>query len=67
MRLIRTLAMFVVFAVISATAVFAAEKIFIKEYTYQASEIDSKVTSRAIALEQAKRLVLEELGTYLIS
>lgn len=25
----------------------AAEKIFIKEYTYQASEIDSKVTSRA--------------------
>ncbi|MBI5886023.1 MAG: tetratricopeptide repeat protein [Deltaproteobacteria bacterium] len=46
---------------------FAAEKIFIKEYTYQASEIDSKVTSRAQALEQAKRLVLEELGTYLIS
>jgi tetratricopeptide (TPR) repeat protein len=46
---------------------FAAEKIFVKEYTYQASEIDSKVTSRAIALEQAKRLVLEELGTYLIS
>ncbi|MBI5886727.1 MAG: tetratricopeptide repeat protein [Deltaproteobacteria bacterium] len=45
----------------------AAEKIFIKEYTYQASEIDSKVTSRAQALEQAKRLVLEELGTYLIS
>ncbi|OGQ53210.1 MAG: hypothetical protein A3J24_02300 [Deltaproteobacteria bacterium RIFCSPLOWO2_02_FULL_53_8] len=44
----------------------AAEKIFIKEYTYQASEIDSKVTSRAQALEQAKRLVLEELGTYLI-
>lgn len=46
---------------------FAAEKIFIKEYTYQASEIDSKVTSRAMALEQAKRLVLEELGTYLSS
>jgi len=46
---------------------FAAEKVFIKEYTYQASEIDSKVTSRAQALEQAKRLVLEELGTYLMS
>ncbi|MBI5970454.1 MAG: tetratricopeptide repeat protein [Deltaproteobacteria bacterium] len=46
---------------------FAAEKVFIREYTYQASEIDSKVTSRAQALEQAKRLVLEELGTYLMS
>jgi len=40
---------------------------FIKEYTYQASEIDSKVTARAIAVEQVKRLVLEELGTYLMS
>ncbi|MBU4321013.1 MAG: hypothetical protein KJ739_08000 [Nitrospinae bacterium] len=40
---------------------------FEKEYTYQASEIDSKASSRAIALEQIKRLLLEELGTYLIS
>jgi tetratricopeptide (TPR) repeat protein len=41
--------------------------IFVKDYTYQASEIDSKVTCRAIALEQVKRLLLEELGTYLES
>ena len=46
---------------------FAEVKIFEKEYTYQASEIDSKVTSRAIAVEQVKRLVLEELGTYLMA
>src|SRR5208283_5252357 len=46
---------------------FAETKMFIKEYTYQASEIDSKVSSRAIALEQVKRLLLEEMGTYLIS
>src|SRR3972149_6953418 len=46
---------------------FAEIKIFEKEYTYQASEIDSKVTSRAIAVEQVKRLVLEELGTYLMA
>src|SRR3990170_5551095 len=46
---------------------FAGVKIFEKEYTYQASEIDSKVTSRAIAVEQVKRLVLEELGTYLMA
>jgi tetratricopeptide (TPR) repeat protein len=42
-------------------------KTYIKEYIYEASEIDSKVTSRAIALEQVKRMLLEELGTYLES
>jgi len=45
----------------------AALKIFIKEYTYQASELDSKVTCRTNATEQVKRLLLEELGTYLES
>ena len=40
---------------------------FQKEYTYQASEYDSKVSCRALALEQVKRLLLEELGTYLES
>jgi len=55
-------------AVLSATNVALAEiKVFEKEYTYQASELDSKVSSRAIALEQIKRLLLEEFGTYLIS
>jgi len=42
-------------------------KTFTKEYTHQASDLDSKISSRAIALEQAKRLLLEEVGTYLIS
>ncbi len=45
----------------------AETRIFVKEYSYQASEADSKLTSRAIALEQIKRLLLEELGTYLTS
>jgi hypothetical protein len=40
-------------------------KTFVKEYTYQASEFDSKASCRTIALEQVKRLLLEELGTYL--
>ncbi len=40
---------------------------FIKEYTYMASDLDSKISSRAIALEQTKRALLEQLGTYLIS
>jgi tetratricopeptide (TPR) repeat protein len=42
-------------------------KTFVKEYTYQVSDYDSKISSRAIALEQVKRLLLEEVGTYLIS
>jgi len=46
---------------------FADTKTFIKEYTYQASDFDSKISSRTIALEQVKRLLLEEVGTYLIS
>lgn len=50
-----------------ATPVFAESKFFVKEYTYQAGEYDSKVTCRTLALEQAKRLLLEELGTYLES
>lgn len=45
----------------------AENKTFIKEYIYMASDIDSKVSSRAIALEQVKRALLEQLGTYLIS
>lgn len=46
---------------------FAELKSFEKEYTYQASEFDSKASSRTIALEQVKRLLLEELGSYLES
>jgi len=45
----------------------AETKTFVKEYTYQASELDSKASSRTIALEQVKRLLLEELGSYLES
>lgn len=45
----------------------AETKTFIKDYTYQASDFDSKMSSRTIALEQVKRLLLEEVGTYLSS
>jgi len=45
----------------------AGSKTFTMEYTYQASEQDSKVSCRTNALNQVKRLLLEELGTYLES
>ena len=60
--------MIIAASILSAfTVIFAETKVFEKEYTYQASELDSKVSSRSIALEQVKRLLLEELGTYLVS
>jgi tetratricopeptide (TPR) repeat protein len=40
---------------------------YTRDYRYQASEADSKLSSRTIAFEQVKRLLLEELGTYVIS
>ena len=52
---------------IYAAIVFAEIKSLIKEYTYEASELDSKTSCRAIALEQVKRELLEELGSYIES
>jgi len=51
----------------SFSTTFAESKTFIKEYTYQASEDDSRNSSRTLALLEVKRLLLEELGTYLES
>lgn len=51
----------------STVLAFAEVKALIKEYTYQASELDSKTSCRAIAIEQVKRELLEELGTYVES
>jgi TPR repeat protein len=45
----------------------AEEQTYLREYTYQASEADSKITARAIALQEVKRLLLSELGTHVSS
>ncbi len=57
----------ILFVVFNVHLSFAEVKTFIKEYTYQASEEDSRNSSRTIALREVKRLLLEELGTYLES
>ena len=46
---------------------YSQTKTFVREYTYTAGEADSKITSRAIALDQVKRILLEEIGVYLQS
>ena len=45
--------------------VLAEKKIFEREYTYQAGDNDSKISSRTIALTEVRKLLLEELGVYL--
>ena len=45
----------------------AKNKSFIREYFYNASEADSKLSARAIAITQVKELLLEELGAYIHS
>ena len=48
-------------------AALAAEETYLREYVYQASEADSKITARAIALQEVKRILLSELGTHVSS
>ena len=55
------------FALCITNSAFAELRTFEKGYVYQASDIDSKLTCRTIAMEQVKRLLLEELGVYLES
>ena len=40
-------------------------KTYIRDYTYTASEADSKLSSRTIALDQVKVLLLQEIGTHI--
>src|SRR3989339_1565221 len=42
-------------------------KTFLREYSYHASEADSKITARSIALTQIKTQLLEEIGVYIES
>ena len=58
--------LFIILMIIASPS-FAEVKVFEREYTYQASEVDSKLSSRTISLAEVKRLLLEELGTYLES
>lgn len=65
-KIFRCVIVTIIFSLIFFTNfVFAETKTFIKEYSYQASEEDSKSSSRTIALREVKRLLLEELGVYL--
>lgn len=42
-------------------------KTFVRDYTYRASDSDSKISSRQKALEEVKASLIEELGIYVTS
>ena len=44
----------VIFVLFSISLSFAEKVTFVKEYTYQASELDSKASCRTISLEMVK-------------
>ncbi|MCX5847101.1 MAG: tetratricopeptide repeat protein [Deltaproteobacteria bacterium] len=67
MKLIKFYIIASLFFFASVSPTLAETKTFVREYTYQASEFDSKASCRTLALEQVKRLLLEEIGTYLES
>lgn len=59
--------LFIASILLIALFVNAENKTFIREYTYQASESDSKISARTQALTEVKKLLLEELGVYVES
>ena len=65
--LIRINLIFILLVLFIPNLTVAELRTFIKEYTYQASEEDSRNSSRSIAMREVKRLLLEELGSYLES
>ena len=55
------------FVFLFATKLTAQEKIFVREYTYEAGEMDSKLSCRAIVTSQIRTLLLNEVGVYVES
>jgi len=46
------------------TPLFSLSQYYVKDYTYNASDNESKIDARQIALKETKRLLIEELGVY---
>lgn len=67
MKRISTVVLTFVVIVISFDLSVAGLVTFEREFRYQATAMDNLISCRMIALEQAKRLLLEELGIYLES
>jgi hypothetical protein len=47
------------------TFAHAQKKTFVRDYTYQASELDSKVSARTNAIAEMRNILLSEVGQYI--
>lgn len=56
-----------IFLVLIFNTLLAQEKTFEKEYSYRASELDSKISCRVIATNQLRSMLLGEIGVYVES
>lgn len=55
------------FFIANVANLYSQEKIFEREYTYKASEMDSKISCRAITINQLRSILLNEVGVYVVS
>lgn len=67
MKWISSLAVLLAGGMLLSGQAFAETKTVTKQYSYQANEADSRQSARWTALEQTRRLIIEELDEYLES
>jgi urate oxidase len=46
---------------------YAQKKTFVRDYSYQASEMDSKISSKTNATAEMRNILLREIGTFIRS
>jgi superkiller protein 3 len=56
---------FILCVLLCTASLHAQKKTFVRDYTYQANEADSKLTARANATAQMRNILLSEVGQYL--
>lgn len=65
-KITNPLSIFVLSSLVTLST-WAETQTYIRDYTYIASEADSKISSRKIAKQEVKRDLLSELGTHIFS
>jgi hypothetical protein len=56
---------FILCLLLCSIGVYAQKKTFVREYKYQASEVDSKVTARDFAVYEMEKILLREVDEFL--
>ncbi|OUS36860.1 hypothetical protein A9R00_11340 [Oleispira antarctica] len=59
--------LFLTTLLLSTLTTWADTKEFVRDYTYIAGEVDSKISARQMAMQEVKRELLNEIGTHIYS